>query len=164
MHIDRRKNDTVRKGHYPALCRSRDPALDIVMPRQLRTWLLVAGLAVNQACAKRARPAARCAVCPPLFSLTRCAAGGITVVTDQPCSRQQASDWIRWAVSQAGGDPARFSGISARKGGISTAIKVGVNEAILYLQSGQGQALSAPTYMHLKSSVLFLETFEAFGL
>ena len=30
VHIDRRKNDTVRKGHYPALGRSKDPALDIV--------------------------------------------------------------------------------------------------------------------------------------
>jgi len=62
VHIDRRKNDTVRKGHYPALGRSKDPALDIVA--QLRTWLRVAGLAVHSACAKRARPAARCPVCP----------------------------------------------------------------------------------------------------
>ncbi len=96
MHIDRRKNDTVRKGHYPALGRSKDPALDIVA--QLQTWLRVAGLAVHSACVKRARPAERCPVCPPLFPLTRCTSGGVTVVADRPCSRQQASDWIRWAV------------------------------------------------------------------
>jgi hypothetical protein len=162
VHIDRRKNDTVRKGHYPALGRSKDPALDIVA--QLRTWLRVAGLAVHPACAKRARPAARCPVCPPLFPLTRCAPGGVTVATDRPCSRQQASDWIRWAVSQAGGDSSRFSGISARKGGISTAIEAKVDEAILYLQSGHGQALPARAYMHLTSPDRFLETFEAFGL
>ncbi len=35
VHIDRRKTDTVRKGHYSALGRSRDPALDIVA--QFRT-------------------------------------------------------------------------------------------------------------------------------
>jgi hypothetical protein len=162
VHIDRRKNDTVRKGHYPALGRSKDPALDIVA--QLRTWLRVAGLAVHSACAKRARPAARCPACPPLFPLTRCTSGGVTVVTDRPCSRQQASDWIRWAVSQAGGDSSRFSGISARKGGISTAIEARVDEAILYLQSGHGQALPARAYMHLTSPDRFLETFEAFGL
>jgi hypothetical protein len=69
VHIDRRKNDTVWKGHYPALCRSKDPALDIVA--QLRTWLWVAGQAVHRVCAKRARPEARCQVCPPLFPLTR---------------------------------------------------------------------------------------------
>ncbi len=65
----------------------------------------------------------------------------IMVVTDRPCSRQQASDWIRWAVTQAGGDSTRFSGISARKGCISAAIEARVDEAILYLQRGHGQAL-----------------------
>jgi hypothetical protein len=30
VHIDRRKNDTVHKGHNPALGRSKDPELDIV--------------------------------------------------------------------------------------------------------------------------------------
>jgi hypothetical protein len=91
-----------------------DPALDIV--EQLRTWLRVAGLAVHRSCcAKRTRPAARCEVCPPLFPLTRCAQGGVTVATDRPCSRQQASDWIRWNVNQAVGYCIRFSGISAQK-------------------------------------------------
>jgi len=86
------------------------------------------------------------------------------VVTDRPCSRQQASDWIRWAVKQAGGDSARFSGISARKGGISVALDAGVPEAILYLQSGHGQALPARAYMQLVSPDRFLEVLEAFGL
>jgi hypothetical protein len=81
--------------------------------------------------------------------LTRCAQGGVTFVTDQQCSRQQESDWFRWAVSQAGGDSNLSSGISARKGGISTAIEVRVDEAILYLQSGHGQALPACAYMHM---------------
>ena len=114
--------------------------------------------------AKRTRPAARCEVCPPLFPLTRCAQGGVTVATDRPCSRQQASDWIRLAVAQAGSDSTRFSGISARKGGISAAIEARVDEAILYLQSGHGQALPARAYMYLTSPARFLETFEAFAL
>ena len=162
VHIGRRKNDAVRKGHYPALGRSQDPELDVVT--QLRTWLQVVGLEVHRSCAKRLRPAARCEVCPPLFPLTRCARGGGTVATNRPCSRQQASDWIRWAVTQAGGDSARFSGISARKGGISVAIEAGVDETILYLQSGHGQPLPARAYMQLSSPARFLETFNAFGL
>ena len=162
VHIDRRKNDTQRKGHFPALGRSRDPTLDIVT--QLKTWLRYPGLAVDPRCTKRQRPAARCEFCFPLFPVTRCARGGATVLTSKPCSRQQASDWIRWAVAQAGGHSERFSGISARKGGISAAIEVGVDEAILYLQSGHGQALPARAYMHLMAPARFLETFEAFGL
>jgi hypothetical protein len=108
---------------------------------QLRRWLELAGLAVHPRCAKRARPAAACELCPPQFPLTHCAKGGITATTRRPCMRQQASDWIRWAVKQAGGDSSRFSGISARKEGISTAIEARVDETILYLQSGHGAAL-----------------------
>jgi hypothetical protein len=162
VHINRRKNDTQRKGHYPAFGRSRDPELDVVA--QLRHWMVFAGLEVHPDCAKRVRPAAACELCPPLFPLSRCAKGGVTVATRQPCSRQKASDWIRWAVKQAGGDSSRFSGISARKGGISTAIEARVDETILYLQSGHGAALPARAYMQIASPARFLETFEAFGL
>ncbi len=66
------------------------------------------------------------------------------------CSRQQASDWISWAVSQVEGDSTRFSGISARKGGISTAIEAGVDEAILYLHPGpaaRGTRASCPLHV-----------------
>ena len=162
VHVDRRKNDTERKGHYPAIGRSQHSNTDLV--RQLRVWMRLAGLAVAHTCCKRAFTAARCTVCPPLFPLTQRIRGGATVATTRPCSRQQASDMIRWAVEQAGGCSARFSGISARKGGISTAIGAGVDETILYLQSGHGQPLPARAYMHLHAPSRFLETFEAFGL
>ena len=93
-------------------------------------------------------------------------------VTDRPRPWQQASDRTRWTVKQAGGDSARFSGISARKGGISAAIEACVPEATRAgvrargcpdLQSGQCQALPVRGYMHLMSPARFLETFEAFG-
>ena len=86
------------------------------------------------------------------------------MVTDRQCSSQQASDWIRWAVSQAGGDSNLSSGISSREGGISTAIEARVDEAILYLQSGHGHALPARAYMHLTPPDRFLEIPEALGL
>ena len=162
IHIDRRKNDTVRKGHYPTLGRSQGRDTDIV--RQLRVWMRMAGLPVSPLCCKRTSPAARCPVCPPLFPTTRRTRGGLTVATTQPCSRQQVSDMIRLAVEQTGGGSGRFSGISARKGGISTAIAAKVDETILYLQSGHGQPLPARAYMHLHAPARFLETFEAFGL
>ena len=160
LHIIRRKNDTQRKGHWPAFGRSHDPRLDIV--QQLRAWLRFAGLAVRSDCSKTQRPA-RCA-CPPLFPLTRYGPGGVTVATDRPCSRQQAGDMIRWAVSQAGCDAASLSGISARKGGISVAMDAGVCEAILYHQSGHVMGLPARAYMHLQTPARLLETFAAFEL
>jgi hypothetical protein len=40
------------------------------------------------------------------------------------------------ALAHAGSNTAWFSGTSARKGGLSTAIGAGVLEAILWMQSG----------------------------
>ncbi len=101
MHIDRRKNDTVRKGHYPALGRSKGPALDIVA--QLLTWLRVTKLAFHLACAKRTRPAARREVCPPLFPLTRCAQGGTTVATRGSVVLPSAGERLDSLGRRAGG-------------------------------------------------------------
>jgi hypothetical protein len=130
VHLNRGKNDTQRKGHFPTFCqcRSQDPVLDVVV--QLRYWLELAGLAVHPSCARQTRPAAACELCLPLFPLTNCAKGWVTVATRRPCTQQQASNWIRWAVKQAGSDSSRFSDISARKGGISSAIEARVDEAI----------------------------------
>jgi hypothetical protein len=164
VHINRRKNDMVRKGHYPALGRSLGHDTGIV--RQLRVWPRVAGIPVSPDYCKRTSPAARCAACPvpTTFPLTRRTRGGVTIATNRPCSRRQASDMIWWAVVQAGGGSGRLSRISARKGGISTTIAAGVDETILYLQSGHGQPLPTRAYMHLHAPARFLETFEAFGL
>ena len=74
------------------------------------------------------------------------------------------SDDIRAAVSAAGACQHRFSGVSARKGGISTAIEAGVAEDILYLQSGHGVSKAGRPYMHIRDPARLLEVFEAFGL
>ena len=64
----------------------------------------------------------------------------------------------------AGAAPERFSGVSARKGGLSTAIEAGVEEIILHLQSGHGPPRAARAYMHIRDPRRLLEVFEAFGL
>ena len=162
VHIVNRKNDTQRKGHHPALGRSRDPSLDIV--HQLKKWMRMTGMCVLPACTKLCNPAARCPVCPPLFPRTRNGPGNVTHVTSEACSPQMISDAIRRMAKQAGADPARYSGVSARKGGLSTAVEAGVEEVILYLQSGHGLPRAARTYMHLQNPRRLFETFEAFGL
>lgn len=162
IHVLYRKNDSYRKGHWPALGRSSDPALDLVV--QLRSWLGWMGLSVHNHCEKRRRPAARCAVCWPLFPRTVRGAGNVVLATHKPLSRQMVSDSIKAAVTAAGACPRRFSGISARKGGISTAIEAGVGEDILYLQSGHGVSKAGRPYMHIRDPARLLETFAAFQL
>jgi hypothetical protein len=63
-----------------------------------------------------------------------------------------------------GADIGRFSGISARKGGLTTAITAGVTEEILFLQSGHSQSRAARHYMHLQDPARLYDTFRAFGL
>ena len=43
-------------------------------------------------------------------------------------------------------DVRRFSGLSARKGGLTTAISAGVTEEIMFLQSGHSQSRAARNY------------------
>jgi hypothetical protein len=74
------------------------------------------------------------------------------------------SDSIKAAITAAGACPRHFSGISARKGGISTAIEAGVGEDILYLQSGHGVSKAGRPYMHIRDPAWLLETFAAFQL
>ena len=60
VHVNKRMNDRVRRGHHPALGRSEDSELDIV--HQLRVWMEAIELAVYPRCRKRREPAARCGI------------------------------------------------------------------------------------------------------
>ena len=81
-----------------------------------------------------------------------------------PDSTQGARAAIKRMVGIAGCDTRRFSWVSARKGGLSAAIEVGVEEVILYLQSGRGPKRAAWNYMHLRDPGRLLQTFKPFGL
>ena len=86
------------------------------------------------------------------------------MASEDRMSRQMVSDAIRNAVASVGCTGARFSGISARKGGLSTAIEAGVPEAILWMQSGHAQDVAARRYVSLNSPALLYRTYEAFDL
>ena len=162
VHVGRRKNDCERRGHHPAIGRALDPALDLV--HQLRAWFRRNHLAVSSQCTKRQTPALRCLHCPPLFSRLQNGPNGSHITSNVPLSRQMIGDGIRRLLGQCGADVSRFSGISARKGGLTTAISAGVTEEILFLQSGHGQARAARNYMHLQDPARLFDTFRAFGL
>ena len=161
LHIRKRKNDQLRKGHHPRVGRSHDPDLDIV--QQIRAYMRIGGLEVHAACSKGRLPAAICPVCPPLFPKTR-RLGSDTVLSTLPCSRQLIGDCIQGALRSIGVDASHFSGISARKGGLSTAIEAGVAATVLFMQSGHGQDEAAKRYVALGSPTLLFDTWRAFQL
>ncbi len=65
--------------------------------------------------------------------------------------------------SKFGVDPAAFTGVCARRGGLTTAIEAGVPEAVLWMQSGHAQSRAARRYISLNSPALLYETRKAFG-
>ena len=67
-------------------------------------------------------------------------------------------------LSHVGMDTSVFSGVCARRGGLSTAIEAGVPEHILWMQSGHAQNLAARRYVQLQSPALLYETWAAFKL
>ena len=75
-------------------------------------------MAVNPRCRKRREPAARCPWCPPLFPRTRRGRGNLTVPDGHACSPQRMSQNVKFAMTKMGANPDRFSGVSARKGGL----------------------------------------------
>ena len=89
---------------------------------------------------------------------------GSHVPSFTPLSPQMIGDGIRRLLGACGADVSHFSGISARKGGLTTAISAGVSEEILFLQSGHGQARAARNYMHLQDPDRLFDTYRAFGL
>jgi hypothetical protein len=74
------------------------------------------------------------------------------------------SSWIVAALGYIGVDTAAFTGVSARRGGLTTAIEAGVPEVVLWMQSGHAQSRSARRYITLNNPALLYETWDAFGL
>ena len=89
---------------------------------------------------------------------------GFGFATHPPPSPGDLSRMIVDGLRQVGFDTSLFSGISARKDGLSTAIEAGVPEHILWMQSGHTQDVAARRYVHLGSPALLHNTWAAFGL
>jgi hypothetical protein len=161
INIMSRKNDQLRRGHHPRIGRPQYYKHDLV--HQLRYFLEWGQHEPRAGCRKRANPHARCPVCPPLFP-TSMKAYGRTVFTFRHPSPSHFSSWIVESLSYIGVDPAAFTGVCARRGGLTTAIEAGVPEAVLWMQSGHAQSRAARRYVTLNSPALLYETWEAFGL
>ena len=160
VHVVKRKNDSERRGHYPAVGRSSHPDHDLV--HQLRIWMRVLGIERHPLCSSRA--GVQCHTCAPVFPRLVLGPGSVYTASAQPMTTQMVRDAVRRMAVLCQGKSEHFSGISARKGGLTTAISAGVPEEIVFLQSGHGQRRAARAYMHLQDPALLFATYRAFGL
>lgn len=160
VNVKVRKNDNFRQGHQPRLGVPRDPRLHLV--RQLVAFMRAVGNGPREGCTKRANPQCPCPVCPPLFP--RSVDRGRSFDLSRVPTAGEASAMVVRGLGHVGFNTALFSGISARRGGLSTAIEAGVPEAILWMQSGHAQDVAARRYVKLGSPKLLYRTWEAFRL
>ena len=163
IRIRKRKNDALRKGLFPRIGRSSQPGTTFDLVIWLRAYMCQFGLVKSANCVRDFQDRERCPVCPPVF-VKAARQGSETIPTKIPCSRQNMSQSIVRALGYVQVNPIGFSGISARKGGLSTAIEAGVPEAVLFMQSGHGQSKAARAYMAFDSPLLLFRTWEAFDL
>ena len=159
LNVKKAKNDQHRHGCRKRYGRSKDPELDLV--DQLKAFMQQVGLEPRRGCRKRQNPSEGCRVCPPL--LPRSLPDGSFDLTRLP-SPEYISAMIMRAVALVGIDTQFFSGICARKGGLSTAIENGVPEEIVWMQSGHANSPAARRYVELGSPALLYRTWEAFKL
>ena len=159
INVSKRKNDQLRKGHHPRLGSSVNPDRDLVF--QLQRMVELGGIKVHEKCVKRAKPALPCKWCPPLFG-KMCAK--TSAFTGEPISKPMFSDILVKSMAAIGVSTKAFSGVSARKGGLSTALEAGVPEWMLFLQSGHAQDLAARRYVQLNSTKYLYATWAAFDL
>ncbi len=144
----------------------KDPRFDLLA--QLREALRLLGtLGPHPGCVKAKASRAvdhtvRCNVCPPAFP--RRVKKGQEFDLSRPASSAEVSAMIIRGMQQVGFDTTYFSGISARKGGLSTAIEAGVPEHILWMQSWHAQDVAAQRYVQLNSPALLYRTYESFRL
>ena len=163
INVMSRKNDQDRKGHHPRIGRSRSDSLDLV--HQLRRFMEEAGTEPRPGCSKRMRPQARCLLCPPLFPLSKRGKDWHAVMSDEHPSPNAFSGMVLRALRNVGCDTRAFSGVCARRGGLSTAIEAGVPEPVLWLQSGHAQCRSASRlYIRLSNPDLLFATWRSFNL
>ena len=162
LNIMSRKNDQLRKGHHPRLGKSLDPRRDVV--HQLLGYTSAVGLGLSPRCNKRQEPSARCQHCPPLFPVFERPTKTGLHISRVPPAPTQFSNMILAGLAHIGLDAKEFSGVCARRGGLSTAIAAGVPEHILWMQSGHAQDKAARRYVQLTNTNQLFDTFRAFDL
>jgi integrase len=163
VRVKKRKNDQKRAGLWPRVGRALNRQFDIISLCQ--TWLSRSGLRVHDMCEKAKHPRSSCRTCGRLF--TRLSGCGSKIFPVGHNMHGATTHTVRDAVfsqlSLAGFPAAEFSGISMRRGGLTTAIADGVPSSLYELQSGHASD-AWKHYVRPGQTDQLLRFFQAFKL
>lgn len=136
VRIKKRKNDQKRAGLWPRIGHASNAKFDVIL--LLRSWLLRAGLQVEQGCEKPQHPRSACRVCGRLFSRLMSNGSAAFPVGHRMhgITPHTVSEALSNCLTLSGFPSSEFSGISMRRGGLTTALAGGVPSSLYELQSG----------------------------
>jgi hypothetical protein len=160
VNVRFRKQDQAGKGHFPRIGRAHNPSWDVVA--RLRAYIRKFSLR-SGTCTRHRSCRDACRKCKPLFPKTESHDGRIRA-THAALDTSWFSAVVSAQARSLGLDPAKFSGKSARQGGISSALDAGVPEAVLYLQYGHGSPEVGRTYMRISRLRLLYALWASFHL
>jgi integrase len=163
IRVKMRKNDQKRAGLWPRIGSPTDARYDIA--GLLREWLRRTGLQIEPACEKSRFPRSACRVCGRLFSRLR--GDGVSVFPlghrMHGVTPHTVRDAVFASLGRAGFPTAEFSGISMRRGGLTTALVGGVPSDLYELQSGHASS-AWKAYVHPGQEHKLLQFYQSFSL
>jgi integrase len=140
VRVKKRKNDQKRAGLWPRIGHASDPRFDVI--HLLRSWLQRARLQVHDHCEKSLHPRSACRVCGRLFS--RIVGCGTKLFPFghrlHGINHNTVRDAVATTLDSAGFPSHEFSGVSMRRGGLTTALAGGVPSDLYELQSGHSSS------------------------
>jgi len=140
VRVKRRKNDQKRAGLWPRIAHAAKPEFDVVA--LLRVWLSRARLEVATNCEKSHHPRSPCRSCGRLFSRIMGCGEKIFPIGHHMhgATANTVRDAVRSSLERANYNVEEFSGISMRRGGLTTALAGGVPSDLYELQSGHSSS------------------------
>ena len=159
----KRKNDGHKRGLYPRIGQAKDASLCVIA--LVRTYLRRTGLTVSPKCTKGTYRRSPCDECGRLFRNTT-AGGSRMEETASPrhgVSSGTLRNALKTALASIGVEPSKYSPVSLRKGGVSTALAAGIPEDLRKLQSGHKSACWKAYADNVHRAQLY-RFFSSFGL
>jgi integrase len=161
LRVKKRKNDQKRAGLWPRIGHALSRRFDLI--HLTREWLRRADLVVQSNCEKGQHSRSTCRTCGLLFSRIMGSGDRVFPVghSFHAATPNTVAGAIKNSLTRVGFSCTEFSGISMRRGGLTTALAGGVPSELYELQSGHASA-NWKKYIHPGQEHKLLQFYESF--
>jgi integrase len=158
----KRKNDGNKRGLFPRIGQAKDA--DMCVIRLIKAYMKRAGLSKHKNCTKDKWRRSPCDACGRLFRNTTAAGARIAETKSKhDISGNTLAKALKDMLALIGVEPGKYSPVSLRKGGVSTALAGGLPEDLRNLQSGH-RSSCWKAYADITQRAQLYRFFGSFGL